>query len=679
MGLPEQNRRSAHDRFQRQIGVQVLSVGLAGLGIALIVTLCWSLVPPIATSPDFFAQFTVTADSFYAEQPAKTLAYELGCVATPFLLALAFLSARHVMRQASPARIRRLNWTAAILYLALTLACAWPMIHCPNPPVPSLPPSWLLWPIHLTHSLCDPFRIALFILATGTGCYFFLSPSTRAKANRVTLVLLIVWLCLIPERFYAPGQINDNRAYTYHLNSLTDAMSQSINGHHWLVDFPHIYGGYGELMAPLIRLFPRGLGVLIGSLAVPNIVGALCLLLTARMLIPRPGMLFVTALALLGIVYAARPEDLYYGYGAARFFFPALGLISAVLYFHRRTAGPYALTTFLAAVASIWNMDTGVVFWGAWVVSDLAAECGARQFLAALRHLLGQILALAGAWIALFIYLRLASGSWADAGLLFHFQKLVTADGYSCVRAIVPDVWVLVLILYLAGLTVALAGHWQGRPSPRNSAKLLLSILGIGLFSYFMGRCVPTHLAIVAYPAALLVGIFCTEAETALRRRMLPPQLRLLLLPATLALFWWAFLFVAELPELLAGTYSVVNDWNRPAPWRADAAFIQGLVHPQEKDVYILSGHSGLYYYLSGTARSVRIPGVIELLDTRDMNTLVNAIQSRSIPKLFVDQNFFWTAMYRPEIYQHLRDVIRSNYKSAAVSPSGQVVFYLPR
>jgi len=75
----------------------------------------------------------------------------------------------------------------------------------------------------------------------------------------------------------------------------------------------------------------------------------------------------------------------------------------------------------------------------------------------------------------------------------------------------------------------------------------------------------------------------------------------------------------------------------------------------------------------------VRIPGMIELLGAQDMNTLVDAIRSRSIRKLFVDQNFFETAMYRPEIYQEVRDAVSGSYKAEVSSPSGRVVLYVPR
>jgi len=80
---------------------------------------------------------------------------------------------------------------------------------------------------------------------------------------------------LAPTRFYAPSEITDQLHFTYHLNSVLDALSQATNGHHLLVDFPHIYGGYIEMLAPLIGLFPRAIGVPLLALAVPSVLSVL--------------------------------------------------------------------------------------------------------------------------------------------------------------------------------------------------------------------------------------------------------------------------------------------------------------------------------------------------------------------------------------------------------------------
>ena len=398
------------NRGRHLLFILLITVGLTLLGIGAIAVFCRYTIPPIAHGPEFDAQFTVLDGYFYSGQTAKTAAYEAGCLATPFLLALDFFLARRWAGKLSDKTIDRLTWSGVVLFFLLVMGCAWPMIYCPDPPLRWIPPSWLLLPFELSRPFCAPAR-ALCLLATGGLALFFLaSPASRRNANRALLLLLALWAVLIPNRFYPPAEINDEIRFVYHLNSVLDSLSQSVNGHHLLVDFPHIYGGYGEMLAPIIRLFPREIATLIAALAATNVLGMLCLLLTARLVIRRPILLFVCGLAWLGGGCLSSNYDHYYGYFAVRCFFPPLGLLAATLYFRRPGALRYAAATAVVALAPVWNLDTGPVLWVSWLATLLAMELAARNPPGVARHLLIQTLSAVAACAAFFLYLRLASG-----------------------------------------------------------------------------------------------------------------------------------------------------------------------------------------------------------------------------------------------------------------------------
>jgi len=679
--LYSQDRLDPLHRPGHLLCVPILTVGLTILGIAAIAIICAYTIPPTQLGPDFAAHFTAFQKDFYLEQPAKTTAYEISCLATPLLLAVSFWWARRWVRSLSDETVARLNRIGTAVFLLFVVWCALPMFYCPNPPFAYLPPSWLLLPVNFSGQFWTPIRALFLILAGGSGFYFVTSPASRRNANRALILLLAIWAVLVPSRFYVPDEIDDNMRYTYHLNSMFDAMSQSINGHHLLVDFPHIYGGYGEILAPVIRLFARSIDVLIAALALPNVLGVLCLLLTARLVIRSPALLCVTGLALLGTEYAVANGDLYYNYNAARFFLPPVGLLAATLYFRHSGARWYATATVIAAIAPIWNLDTGLILWVSWLGTLLAGALGRWDWSATVRHLLAQISALAAAWIAFFLYLRFASGQWPDAGLLFYFQSLFAGDGYFCLRLIVPDMWTFILTIYLIGLAVVLSAYVRRKASWLTPATLMITLIGIGIFSYFLGRSVESNLVVVAYPAVLLAGILCAEAESLVRKGKLPAVATYILLPSKFALFWWAFLFVAALPTLMASSERVVTRWRNPTqtPVMANAAFVEQQVQPQEQGVFFLSNHSGIYYYLSDTTRPLKIPGMAELFRVRDMNVLIDAIRSRRIKKLFVDQNFYDIGYYRPEFYHELHDATAQNYQQTAMAPTRRLFLYTPR
>lgn len=659
----------------------VVIIGITLLGIGAIALICRYAVSPISHNPAFDAQFTVLDDFFYADQPAKTVAYQLSCVTAPVLLLLGFWAACRIATRLSDQAIDRANLIGLILYLLLMVSCAWPIIYCPDPPFWIIPPAWIVIPFDYSHPFYSPIR--LLILAAAIALEFYLlthAPSLR-NSNRVMAVLLGIWALMIPSRFYLPCEISDNPHYQYHLNAVLDALSQVVNGHHLLVDFPHIYGGYIEMLAPFIRLFPRDPGVLIAALALPNIIALFCQVLIVRLLIPRPAVQFVCGLALLGTNCLGSIDDINYSFITVRFFFPSIGLLAALLYFRQPSVFRYGIASVIAALASIWNLDTGIVLWMSWLATLLAMDLAKRNLPGLARHLLVQGAFLIAAWTAFLLYLWLATGQRPDISLLFYFQTFVINSGYFCLRLLFPDMWVFIVTLYVIGLALGIAAFVRGKATSMTPAILMLSLFGIGSFSYFMGRSAPPNLAAVSYPAVLLAGIFCAKGELLMRCGKLPSLTRFFLLPPKIALFWWAFLMAAALPDFFHHSAHVIRNWNNAeqTPFRQNAAFVTSHVQPHEDGVFFLSNHSGFYSYLSGTARPLKIPGTIELLRARDMDALITAIETRQIGKLFVEQNFYEILMYRLDIYARIQDAIRQNYQVTETSSTGRLILYTPR
>jgi len=126
---------------------------------------------------------------------------------------------------------------------------------------------------------------------------------------------------------------------------------------------------------------------------------------------------------------------------------------------------------------------------------------------------------------------------------------------------------------------------------------------------------------------------------------------------------------------------NVIRDWSstEQTPLMANAAFVSQQVKPHEANVFFLSNHSGIYFYLSDTTRTLPIPGNIELLRTPDMNELIEALRARRVEKLFLDRTFYGIEMYRPDVYQRVKDAIAANYQPITASPDDSLVLYEPK
>jgi hypothetical protein len=662
----------------RRLALVVWMVALSAAGLAVVAACCWFLVPPLDTaSAAFRAQYTVLDGFFYARQPGKSVAFEVCVLAAPWLIGASFFAVRTFLARLGAAGLRRAIGIGLAIHLLFFVACVRPVFYYPHPPL-WLAPRWLLAPLRFPPPVPAWEWIGSIVAACAFCLWLGVASAGRRTGRVVWRLILVLAILLVPAGFFAPSEITSSVEFTYHLNAMLDALSQSVNGRHLLVDFPHIYGGYVGVMGPVLRLFPRTPGVLLAALAVPSVLALFCWLGAARLLIRTPVLLALMGFGLLAVIdLAAVPPT--YVYTTARSFFPALGLLLAGLYFRRPAVGGYVAVSMAAALASIWNIDTGVVLWVAWTLTLLAGEAAARCWLGVGRHLAVQLVFLVVAWGAFVLYLRVASGAWPDPGLLFYFQSMVVESGYFCVALVVPSVWTFFVLLYLTGLVVAGLAHFRGRADWRVRMVLLLSLTGIGMFSYYMGRSAEPNLIAVCPPGILLAGLLADGVRA--RRRFLPSVTRWFLVPWLAMIFWWAFLFFAYFPLLLGRDAQVARAWlpHAATPFEADVAVVKTWVRPGECDVFFLSGHSGFYYYLTDSVRPLRVPGNVELLRMRDMEVVLAAIQGHAIPKLVVDENFFAMEMYRPEVYQALREAIAGNYRVAAVAPGGRVVLEVPR
>jgi hypothetical protein len=658
-----------------------MTISLTVIGVGFTAFFLGHLASPIRWDDAAAHRYTLPAMAFYLDQPRKNLAFAGGCLATAPILLLSYYLSQWVVGRAGALSLRLMTVAGGVITWLFVFWCLFPLIHCPNTPFAQMPPSWLLYGwFFKEHYFSNSVRFCDLLMVLGLCLLFWQYRSSSKNLNRTLCVLLLVWAAASPAHFYAPAEVEDDWRFTFHLNPILDPLSQCTAGRHFLVDFSDVYGGYVEILGPILLLFPRSIETPLLAFGLINVLSVLGLLLTARLIIRQPLLLFLTGLALLGLEYLMTMLEHYYQYFAIRMIFPSCGLVTAALYFRQPRRLVYGVASGIAVLSSVWNLDTGVVLWASWTATLLAMGWSIGGWAASLRHFWIQAAAFCAAWSVFFLYLRMASGQWPDPGMLFIFQHFVVSAGYFCIGLVYPDVWVIVLTIYFAGLAVALAFYLRGNPPWKIHFMLMLSLMGIGFFDYFMGRSAESNLVDVSYTALLLIGLLVSEAQALIARRRLPLIAGVFLLPAALILLWWSYLFVWAEPEQLARSLDVVTEWQtgKPSPIEGNFAFVKQWTRPHER-VFMLSGQSGFYYYLTDTVCSIQVPEPGVLFWSEDMDRVIAALDSGRIPKLFVDWDFFEDNTYRPEIYQELRQTISAHYRAEAANPSGHVILYMPR
>ena len=168
--------------------------------------------------------------------------------------------------------------------------------------------------------------------------------------------------------------------------------------------------------------------------------------------------------------------------------------------------------------------------------------------------------------------------------------------------------WVPVLALYAVALLLAVAALAEGEDTPRARVHFFLSVLGLGVFTYYQGRSVLGGLMMAGYPGR--ADSRAVRGRSAAGRspgaakadRLLAGSLLFLLavcVPslASVAPAWYGHI-AAKVRVTRRGETDVVM---------RDALFLRRHFRPGDK-VLIMSYTSGLYHALTGTTNPLGIP-----------------------------------------------------------------------
>ena len=311
------------------------------------------------------------------------------------------------------------------------------------------------------------------------------------------LVLVVALLPLVTSLF--------TESWCYiacpHFSVTFDPIVRVHSGRSLLVDSTSQYGLYAWFLEPIFWLI--GLSVLKFTIVMGLLsTGSYCMI---AFFLKRTGIHPI--LALLGtvatlfngwmfyvIIAMNNPDGLidhYFQYVPIRLLFPASLLGLAVLYWTKPSRGLYGIIWLVVGVALLWNLDSGLPAAAAWLATLVYLEGNIAGWKARFARGLGHIFA-AGASCAFVLAFyglttRWRSGAWPDFTLLGRSQRIFYGTGFGMLPMPWPGAWMLVVAVYLIGLTHAALEWARGVPSVRARAIFLNSFLGILLFSYLPG------------------------------------------------------------------------------------------------------------------------------------------------------------------------------------------------
>lgn len=496
----------------------------------------------------------------------------------------------------------------------------------------------------------------LAVLTLPLAYYAVMSNFTGTFLRNIRLFLGILLALLLAEIFLINISDRDNYFGWYgHFNSVYYPVAQVVNGKTLLVDFANQYGLYPHFIAPIFKyigLSAFKFSVLMCSLVVLSYA---FLLLFLKNTLNNIALLF---LGFIGLVYLRiffliffSGGDSYFQYTPIRFIFPCLFLLLASYYFKSFSRPLYFAIFGISSFSLLWNLDTGIVVLVTWLAVLCFNELFDFQIRAFIKNCLSHILfGVAIFSLTLLSYtslIYLSSGQFPDYSQFIKYQKLFYQSGFWMLPMPLFNAWNFLALIYGIGLIKAACSIHKNQKSYRSTIIFLLSILGIGLFSYYQGRSHDFLLTAINYPAFILLLVFADEWIEEIRlyghRNSLP---QIFYLSLTLIFLLILCFDIARPKQIYQLTTSrLLGTISNPLPntqLTANIIFLKENTSIGE-DILILTepGYwDGLYYAETGTTNAVNMPGFSELILQEDYEKIIHFLKSNTTHKVFIDDDF---------------------------------------
>lgn len=345
----------------------------------------------------------------------------------------------------------------------------------------------------------------------------------------------IGWLCLILcilsalfiSSLYVRKMYGFNYLEFYNFDAYYYPVFEVFYGKILAVDFHNNYGFYPYILAPILKLTGS---ITIFKFSIATAIMILIILLSFLYVIwtnTRNRMICLIGYWALLCCYFILPLQLphrfYLAYLPHRVLFPAIIISICNLYLntHRKKIS-VAIGFVITCLAVIWNFDTGFVVAGSWCLFLLYVNAikyslnDSRFYTQAFKYIGQSILSIAFAFLFIIGVTYFKSRSVIAINSLFFSQSIFYKYGFNMEPMPRYHVWIALVFIYAIGLIISLRKivlaniSEDGVSSKQASVYFLLSVMGMGIFSYYQGRSLdPVFLAVV-WPG-LIMAILLTQ------------------------------------------------------------------------------------------------------------------------------------------------------------------------
>ncbi len=651
-------------RVKSFLAFSITGIILIAVGYAL------SFIPDKLDTELIKNLYNLPLDAFYPEK-SETYQYMIISVSFPILFCLFYLILSNKINNFNFMKLSKIIYpTELLLFLILFSAVT----------IKKYKFFWVLFP---------KFNIALMILSIIIilTTVFLFKESTNKSYKIINIGIFIFgvitvfftsWLFISNNYFFNEYTIHHFDAYYY-------PVYEVLNGKTLDVDFNSLYGFYPYLMVWIFKLL-GGISMYRFSIFMAILVLINCASIGLAIWINVKNKIialigFLASIFYLYIFNLSSIGGYFLQYFPHRTIFPSLLILGCSIWLNTNNLNYRKILTFigyvLCSISLLWNIDTGFVVVAGWSLflfynESLTYSFNDKQlYFQVFKIIWKTTLSTLIAFFSVVLITYLRTGQLIGPKGMMSSQILFKGTGFYMLPMPLFHPWLLLVVIYAIGLAKSLrnlsflSNSDNEFSKPRSSIYFLLSIAGIGLFSYYQGRSHDIIFRFVVWPAILLVTIFADEyltkisdqskiyqqTDSTFKIRVKTDLLKLVLIIvvlSTLSVSFFVQSYKNKFINNLISKDSIID--SKEVPFRENLNFIKKNSLKNEK-IDLLLLYFTEYYSILNLQNPMPISSQVDWFTKEDYKKVIRWLEITD-HKLFIDKDIsYLLTQYMPEEY----------------------------
>ncbi len=314
---------------------------------------------------------------------------------------------------------------------------------------------------------------------------------------------------------------------TYHINAYTVSILNTLAGTPFEMYSNSIYGHYGVLYFIPVRIFHgMGMDYWTAIAFTMSILGGVSFLLMYWCIdqLIRNDTVYLLSVSAIAVVSFQVHVTQVYQLIPHRFLFQALVMTGCLIAFRKSGSRSVKIIMWVVSALSIlWNTETGLVFGIVWMLVSVyldAKQKGSYSFVSVVKNVIFLVLEFLVGYVFVIVYNLIAGGDAISPGTyIYPIGAKIFLIGDMQIQLMNPlNGYFMVIALFLGTIGLNFSKVLLKRLTEAEYLLIVSSIMGIGVFTYYMNRAVSTNASIVIFPLVLLLGYivdrnFCVEMK----------------------------------------------------------------------------------------------------------------------------------------------------------------------